>query len=127
MINIFRKIHFNLVEQNKTGKYLKYAIGEIVLIVIGILIAISINNWNEERKDRIKEQVILHQLKEEYESNLKQLESKIKMRNIVIKSSQKLLAYIDNPGFVEGEVNSCSSSIHAITALATKRGSGGRE
>ena len=42
------------MEQNKTGKYLKYAIGEIILVVIGILIALQINNWNENRKDRIK-------------------------------------------------------------------------
>jgi hypothetical protein len=42
------------MEKNKTGKYLKYAFGEIVLVVIGILIALSINNWNEERKGIIK-------------------------------------------------------------------------
>ena len=53
MIKFFRKIRYNLMEQNKTGKYLKYAIGEIVLVVIGILIALSINNWNEERKGKI--------------------------------------------------------------------------
>ena len=50
------------MEQNKTGKYLKYAIGEIVLVVIGILIALSINNWNEERKDRKVELKILKEL-----------------------------------------------------------------
>ena len=49
MIKFFRKIRFDLMEKNKTGKSLKYAIGEIVLVVIGILIAISINNWNENR------------------------------------------------------------------------------
>ncbi|MFL0353662.1 DUF6090 family protein [Xanthomarina sp. GH4-25] len=38
------------MEKNKTGKYLKYAIGEIILVVIGILIALQINNWNEARK-----------------------------------------------------------------------------
>ena len=43
------------MEQNKTGKYLKYAIGEIFLVVIGILIALSINNWNEERNERLLE------------------------------------------------------------------------
>jgi len=52
MIKFFRKIRFNLMEQNKTGKYLKYAIGEIVLVVIGILIALQINNWNESRKQK---------------------------------------------------------------------------
>ena len=52
MIKFFRKIRYNLMEQNKTGKYFKYAIGEIVLVVIGILIALSINNWNEGRKGK---------------------------------------------------------------------------
>jgi len=49
MIKFFRHIRQNLLMENKTGKYFKYAIGEIILVVIGILIALSINNWNEER------------------------------------------------------------------------------
>lgn len=52
MIKFFRAIRKDLMEKNKTGKYLKYAIGEIVLVVIGILIALSINNWNQNQKDR---------------------------------------------------------------------------
>lgn len=52
MIKFFRKIRQNLLSEGKTGKYLKYAIGEIVLVVIGILIALSINNWNENRKNQ---------------------------------------------------------------------------
>jgi len=55
MIKFFRKIRYNLMSENKTGKYFKYAIGEIVLVVIGILIALSINNWNEQRKTKISE------------------------------------------------------------------------
>ena len=51
------------MEQNKTGKYFKYAIGEIVLVVIGILIALSINNWNEKRRDLNKEQIYLKELR----------------------------------------------------------------
>jgi hypothetical protein len=47
------------MEKNKTGKYLKYAIGEIILVVIGILIALQINNWNELRKGGIEETKIL--------------------------------------------------------------------
>ena len=50
MLKIFRNIRRKLLSENKTGKYLKYAIGEIVLVVIGILIALSINNWNENKK-----------------------------------------------------------------------------
>ena len=50
MIKLFRKIRYDLMNQNKTTKYFKYAIGEIILVVIGILIALQINNWNENRK-----------------------------------------------------------------------------
>jgi len=52
MIKFFRSIRQNLLSEGKTGKYLKYAIGEIVLVVIGILIALQINNWNEDRKNQ---------------------------------------------------------------------------
>ncbi len=52
MIKFFRKIRQNLLSDGKTGKYFKYAIGEIILVVIGILIALSINNWNEKQKDK---------------------------------------------------------------------------
>lgn len=50
MINFFRKIRYNLMAKNKTSKYLKYAIGEIILVVIGILIALQLNNWNEKNQ-----------------------------------------------------------------------------
>ena len=50
MIKFFRKIRQNLLSEGRTGKYLKYAFGEIILVVIGILIALQINNWNKERK-----------------------------------------------------------------------------
>lgn len=56
MIKFFRKIRQNLLYEGKTTKYLKYALGEILLVVIGILIALQINNWNEKRLK--KEQLI---------------------------------------------------------------------
>jgi len=62
------------MEKNKTGKYLKYAIGEVILVVIGILIALSINNWNEVRKQRIEEIGLLRDLKTDFEIKTKQLQ-----------------------------------------------------
>jgi hypothetical protein len=50
MIRFFRKKRYHLMEKKNTGTYFKYAIGEIVLVVIGILIALKINNLNEQRK-----------------------------------------------------------------------------
>ena len=73
MINFFRKFRQSLVTEHKFSKYLLYALGEIILVVIGILIALSINNWNENRKDRIKEHVILKSLKVNLNENLKLL------------------------------------------------------
>tara|TARA_R110002051_G_scaffold56046_1_gene103816 strand:+ start:4007 stop:4765 length:759 start_codon:yes stop_codon:yes gene_type:complete len=73
MIKFFRKIRQNLLSEGKTGKYFKYALGEIFLVVIGILIALQINNWNEERKIRNAEVEILHNLKTELKFNLEEL------------------------------------------------------
>lgn len=56
MIKFFRQIRKDLMEQNKTSRYLKYAVGEIVLVVIGILIALSINNWQQEKQNNKLEQ-----------------------------------------------------------------------
>jgi len=70
MIKFFRKIRQNLLIENKTGKYFKYAIGEIILVVIGILIALSINNWNEELKLEQKEIDIATEIYFELNENL---------------------------------------------------------
>ncbi|NNL15387.1 MAG: hypothetical protein HKO81_01945, partial [Flavobacteriaceae bacterium] len=77
-----------------TSKYLKYAVGEILLVVIGILIALQINNWNEGRKDRVGEQTILVQLEKEYHENLQQLEGKMQLRKKIVQSGLTLLNYM---------------------------------
>ena len=48
--------------ESKTGKYFQYAIGEIILVMIGILLALQVNNWNEDRKERTSEQKILNEI-----------------------------------------------------------------
>lgn len=70
MIKFFRKIRYNLLSEGKTGKYLKYAVGEIILVVIGILIALQINNLNQERIVKDQNSIILHNLNKEFSENL---------------------------------------------------------
>ena len=74
MLHYLRNIRKKLIIQENVKKYLLYAIGEIFLVVIGILIALQINNWNEARKLRASEQNILQNLKSELIINLEQLE-----------------------------------------------------
>lgn len=69
MIKFFRKIRQNLLMVNKTGKYFKYAIGEIILVVIGILIALQINNWNEGRKKSEKETILIKNIVDDLSSD----------------------------------------------------------
>ena len=81
------------MEQNKIRTYLLYAIGEIFLVVIGILIALQVNNWNEERKVDQERMVLLHSLKIDFESALGDVNEQIvnsEERSIVL---QQLLSY----------------------------------
>ena len=71
MIKFFRHIRKSLLMENKTSKYFKYAIGEIVLVVIGILIALQINNWNENKKKTSLEIKHLKELKSDIAETLK--------------------------------------------------------
>jgi hypothetical protein len=73
MIKTFRKIHYDLMEKNKTSKYFKCTIGEIVLVVIGILIALQINNWNENRKQNNQLSQYLQKFISELQEDLKVL------------------------------------------------------
>jgi uncharacterized membrane protein YgaE (UPF0421/DUF939 family) len=70
MLNFFRKTRKEFADDNKFIKYSKYAIGEILLVVIGILIALQINNWNEERKIRILERAVLIDIKKSLLSDI---------------------------------------------------------
>jgi hypothetical protein len=94
MIPFFRKIRKTLADDNKPIKYLRYAIGEIILVVIGILIALQINNWNQNRIQFKQEQKILLSLKTDFiESKVRLLESMGMQKNVVRKSSDLIKIY----------------------------------
>ena len=92
MIKFFRKIRQNLLMENlsaeqagKTSKYFKYAIGEIVLVVIGILIALSINNWNEKRKQKETLNTIYQIIKEDIIIDISEINSFVDNYNFIRK------------------------------------------
>lgn len=70
MIKLFRNIRKNLLNEGKTTKYFKYAIGEIVLVVIGIFIALQLNNWNQERQEKIKLDVYFEKMLDELDQEV---------------------------------------------------------
>lgn len=69
MIKFFRHIRHTLITENKMGKYFKYAIGEILLVMVGILLALQVNNWNEDRKAQIKEKATLFKFSQDLKSD----------------------------------------------------------
>ena len=75
MIKFFNKMRKQLVNDNQTGRYLKYAIGEIILVMIGILLALQVNNWNNNRQLKREELKVLKSLHKEFNENLTNFDS----------------------------------------------------
>ncbi len=88
MIKFFRHIRKDLMGKNKTGKYFKYAIGEILLVMIGILLALQVSNWNQKRISNQKEGLLLNELHEEFLNNQDQLEDVLKNHELAMKSTR---------------------------------------
>lgn len=91
MLKFFRKIRQNLLSDGKTGTYLKYAIGETLLIVLGILIALQINNWNEARNERKLEKQNLKLLITDLKEKKKEHLSDITIMNGALETAHKIL------------------------------------
>ncbi len=96
MLKFFRKIRYDLMEKNKTGRYLKYAVGEIILVVIGILIALQINNWNQKRIASVEEIHMLKALKIGLEADYADLKFNEKRIQSSIASANKVIYYLEN-------------------------------
>ena len=93
MIQFFRKIRQKLLSQSKFSKYLLYALGEIVLVVIGILLALQINTWSTNKNDRAKEQLYLTGYLADLEKNLDELDRVIAKSNRTLNATDSLLRY----------------------------------
>ncbi len=96
MINFFRKIRKQLADDNKPLKYARYAIGEIILVVIGILIALAINIWNEKRIEHFKERELLSNIKINLANNIEFINEDILIHKNRIRSGELVLSALRN-------------------------------
>lgn len=113
MIKFFRKIRYHLMSENKTSSYLKYAIGEIVLVVIGILIALGINNWNENRKAENNNKIMLQKLKEENQITINFLTDDEVYRNQIPEITRSFNSFLKSNN-LENQKDSLISSLEEI-------------
>tara|TARA_A100001011_G_scaffold386831_1_gene463485 strand:+ start:506 stop:1312 length:807 start_codon:yes stop_codon:yes gene_type:complete len=93
-----RFFRFKKLVNLKTGNYLRYAFGEVILVVIGILVALQVNNWNEYRKEKVEEKKILLSLHNEISNNLESLQVVIDEKNKIINTNQHIINNIGKNG-----------------------------
>ncbi|MEM8508670.1 MAG: DUF6090 family protein [Bacteroidota bacterium] len=107
MIKIFRRIRLKLLSENSSentgsagagqfSKYLLYAIGEIILVVIGILIALQVNNWNNSKTEKAIEKTYLEALQSEFETNLEILDRTIQLNDQLLEQLDQLLTFFES-------------------------------
>ncbi|MDT7833191.1 DUF6090 family protein [Flavobacteriaceae bacterium S356] len=101
MITIFRKTRQKLLSENNMGKYFKYALGEIILVMVGILLALQVNNWNESRKDRIRENAILKELHRDFKKNLQQFNEIVAVHEKSLRGSNRFKKFINHPNPIQ--------------------------
>ena len=116
MIKFFRKIRQKLLTENKFSKYLIYAIGEIILVVIGILIALAINNRNQNRVIKDKEQTYLIGLKDEFQTSRLKLSELIDVNNGNLNSAKQILEYMSNKNDAPTETEFSKLLFNAFSA-----------
>lgn len=95
MIQFFRKIRQRLLTENRVSKYLLYAVGEIFLVMIGILLALQVNNWNEDRIERRFEHKMLEELYVSLQNNIQYLDTAIEENKKSRQSSLLILDYLE--------------------------------
>lgn len=98
MISLFRNIRRKLLENNNFSKYLLYAIGEIALVMVGILLALQVNTWNENKKERGREVSLLRELKLNLQTNIDNLERDIAVQEQGAHYIDRMVDIIDQKG-----------------------------
>lgn len=108
MIRFFRHIRQNLLSQGRFTRYMTYAIGEILLVVIGILIALQLNTWNESRINKKKEAAIISDLHQEFQKNKDKLDTTIAYHQTILGAIGEVMRLIGEPEEIVLEHNTDS-------------------
>ncbi|MEX0997592.1 MAG: DUF6090 family protein [Flavobacteriaceae bacterium] len=111
MIKFFRKIRQNMLTENKFSKYLLYAIGEIVLVIIGILIALSINEQSKNNENNKLRDLYIIQLNDEVEQNIKKLNNLINNSTNLLKKIESLRQFLANKEYRDPKFLTNSTSL----------------
>ncbi|NND94278.1 MAG: hypothetical protein HKN45_05390 [Flavobacteriales bacterium] len=119
MLKFFRKIRKDLMEKNRTGKYLKYAIGEIALVMVGILLALQVNNWNEYRKLENTTQHYLHSLLTDLEEDSLNLADRIIFSDERVAEYEAYVAAFDSSDITIQEVIGGLTTVSPETSTLT--------
>jgi hypothetical protein len=122
MIKFFRKIRKQLLAENKMSSYLVYAIGEIFLVVIGILIALQINNWNERKQERQVEMEMLRELKSGLEGDLSDISHNLKAHQRYLKSQEIVLEWLKSNAPLQDSLNRHFSFVSKGTTFLFNEG-----
>ena len=107
MLRFFSKLRYHVLSKNKSRKYLTYAFGEIILVMIGILLALQVNNWNVERTDKKRETKYLANIVLDLKKDIARLDFLIEFRKARVIGDQKLIDHING------------SPINSVAEIAT--------
>ena len=131
MIKFFRKIRQKMLSENKFSKYLPYAIGEIVLVVIGILIALQINNWNNNHQLEKLQQKYLTEIRNNLQTELPDIkfniafnESRLKSNEIVLRYLNREISYSDSLKFHFGNLFYTTRTLPNLSAFENLKARG---
>ena len=117
MLYFFRRIRQALLQDNKYRKYTIYAIGEIALVMIGILLALQVNNWNQERQNKHEESSILHDLKEDMTANLERVDFASSIMDRQQGQINQALALYDDQSISDDSIRSALRPLFARTVM----------
>jgi len=117
MIRFFRTLRHRLLAQNRVSRYLLYAIGEIALVMIGILLALQVNTWNEDRKERALERKVLLEIYRSLEKDTSSLNWEYEEFQSVLDASQLIKERLDSDAPYEARLDTAFAQISNINVV----------